>query len=228
MLPFVPPDAITATDPTAEYEARQEHFAALRDDFERRSDQQGTVNVVLFFGALIALLAAFFAKISGLYWLAGALFVGFVASFAYHARLDEQRRRYRELTQMQAEGLARLARDWEHIPLRPYPPSDDTSHLARDLDLTGRASLLHLLSTANTPAGLATLQSWITAPSPIATAQARQGAAREPPGATDFRDALTLAARLMGNAQHDYEAFARWAEGPSPFAGHQWMLWAAR
>src|SRR6185437_4097164 len=100
---------------------------------------------------------------------------------------------------MQDEGLARLARDWEHIPLRNYPPYVDDTHLARDLDLTGRASLLHLLSTANTPAGLATLQGWITTPADVTTARTRQGGVRELAGATDFRDALALAARLMGN-----------------------------
>src|SRR6185437_3770750 len=99
MLPFVPPDEVSETAPAAEYEARQAHFAALRDDFEQRSDRQGMINVALFFGGLIALFVGFFGKLGGLYWLAGLLGIAFVASFAHLVRLDEQRRRYHELTQ---------------------------------------------------------------------------------------------------------------------------------
>ncbi len=228
MLPFIAPDPLQEVAPAAEYEARRTHFAALHADFERQSDRQGIVNVALFFGALAALLVGFFGKASGWYWLAALLGLGFIASFTYHMRIDEQRRRYRELVQMQDEALARLRRDWAQLPLPPYPPATDATGLARDLDLTGRASLLHLLGTARTPAGLATLQGWLLAPAPVAVAQARQGMIRALADLPDFRDALALGARLMGAAQHDYEAFARWAAGPAFFANRRGILWMAR
>lgn len=228
MQPFITPANDAAETPEAEYQARKAHFAALHAEFERRSDQQGIANVVLFFGALIALLVAFFGRVGWLYWLAAVLGAGFVASFVYHTRIDIQRRRYRDLVQLQDDGLARLRRDWDHMPLPPYPPVDDTLHLARDLDLTGRASLLHLLGTVRTPVGIATLQRWIVQPAPRTTAQERQGMIRELAGQTNFRDALAVAAREMGAGQQDYEAFARWAAGPSFFAARRGVLLAAR
>ena len=91
MFPFIAPDLTDQPTPEAEYQARRAHFAALHADFERRSDRQGIANVVLFFGALAALLVGFFGKMNGLYWLALLLGLGFVASFAYHVRIDEQR-----------------------------------------------------------------------------------------------------------------------------------------
>jgi hypothetical protein len=228
MQPFIAPADDPAETPEAEYQARKAHFGTLHADFERRSDQQGIANVALFFGALVALLVAFFVHLGWLNWLAAFLGLGFVASFVYHSRIDIQRRRYRDLVQVQDDGLARLRRDWDHMPLPPYPPTADTLHLARDLDLTGRASLLHLLGTARTPVGLATLQRWIVQPSDRPVARDRQGMIRELAGQTNFRDALAVAAREMGAGQQDYEAFARWARGPSFFASRRGVLLAAR
>jgi hypothetical protein len=228
MFPFIAPSPADRAAPTEVYQARRAHFAALHAEFERRSDRQGIVNVALFFGALAALLIGFFGTLHGLYWLVALLALGFSASFAYHVRIDEQRRRYHELVRMQDEAQARLRRDWKQMPLPAYSPISDPAGLARDLDLTGHASLLHLLGTARTPAGLATLQSWLLESTPRATARERQGMIRALAQMADFRDALALDARLMGQAQHDYEAFARWAAGPSFFAGRQGILWTAR
>lgn len=223
MYPFNAPPEADSLAPAAAYQARLAHFTALRDDFTRQSDRQGNLNVLLFFGALVTLLIGFFSQANGWYWLAAVLFVGFVVSFAYHTRIDEQRRRYRELVIMHEEALARLARDWSQLPLPRYPALDDPTHVARDLDLAGHASLLHLLGTARTPVGLATLQDWVLSPASVATARTRQGQVRELAALTDFRDALTLGGRLMGDTQRAFTDFAGWAEGAPINATEPWL-----
>jgi predicted ATPase len=227
MSSFVSPPIAADLAPKARYEARRDYFAALRDDFTQRGDRQGIVNVVLFFAALGSALLGV-ARGAGFFWLAGALFIGFILSFSYHSRLDAARRRYRELVLMQEEALARLRRDWAQMPLRPFPPAADETHLARDLDLTGHASLEHLLGTAQTPVGLATLQSWLLAPAEPAVVRARQAMIAELAALPDFRDELAVAGRLMGNTQRTFEDFATWAEKPPFIADRPGLLWATR
>jgi hypothetical protein len=223
MYPFIPPPATEETQPAAIYAERMTHFTVLRNDFTARSDRQGLVNVALFFGALLAVLVGFFGQASGWYWLAAVLFVGFVGSFAYHTRIDEQRRRYRELVFMQAEAQARLSRDWAQMPLPRYPEANDPTHIARDLDLVGHASLLHLLGTARTPVGLATLQGWVLRPATVATAHTRQGQVRELAARPDFRDALAVEGRLMGDVQRAFTDFATWAGAGPLRLGETWL-----
>ena len=216
------------TSPAMTYTARRVHFAALRDDFTQRGDRQGIVTVILFFSALGSMALGFWHGPGGFFWLAGVLAIGFIASFTYHTRLDEQRRRYRELVFMQEEALARLQRDWAHMPQRPFPAVADATHVARDLDLIGPASLQHLLGTVQTPIGLATLQSWLLHPTATATARARQKMVAELALLPDFRDALGVAGRLMGDTQRSFEDFAQWAEAKPFFADRPNLLWASR
>ena len=223
MFPFVSPPTAERDTPEASYRARLAHFTTLRDDFTRQSDRQGIVNVALFFGSLVTLLVAFFGNAHGWYWATALLFVGFVASFSYHTRIDAQRRRYRELVFMQEEALARLARDWAQMPLPRYPDIADPDHVARDLDLVGHASLLHLLGTARTPIGLATLGEWVMTPATIMAARTRQGQSRELAAMPDFRDAVALEGRLMGDSQRVFSAFAEWAEGAPLHQGEPWL-----
>ena len=227
MLPFTPPVAPEAANPEAEYRARLAHFTVLHEEFIRRGDRQGMLNVIGFFTALAAMALGFFGGVHGWYVLAALAFVVFVASFVYHARLDEQRRRYRELVFMQEEALARLRRDWAHMPLPAYPDLPDPAHVARDLDLIGHASLLHLLGMARTSAGLATVREWVTAPASHAEAGARQAIVRALAAMPDFRDALALEARLMGHTERTFQDFAAWAAQPPFFAGRRGLLAAA-
>ncbi|MBK9713466.1 MAG: DNA mismatch repair protein MutS [Kouleothrix sp.] len=234
------------TTPEEIYRRRCAAYGRQRDIYSRRSGRNGNVSLVLAAAAVILFaLWLWRAELAPLL-AAGLLGLAFVASFVRHGRVDRELRRYAELYAINDEGLLRLRRDWERLPLRLPPASHATSQrwsagalersgalsieraTAADLDLLGRASLQHLLGTPATPVGQAVLLDWILAPAPPQEVRARQAAVAELAPLIDFRDQLALCGRLMGPAQPDYERFLRWAERAPWLPRHAWLLWAAR
>src|SRR5262249_41014857 len=128
----------------------------------------------------------------------GLLFAGaFVAAFAWQARLDAAHRRYDTLYALNTEGLARLRRDWDLLPLPPPIATERVAEYAGDLDLLGRASLQQLLCGVCAPAGQITLQEWLLTPAAPGAIRERQEAAAELAPQVEFRQALALAGRQM-------------------------------
>lgn len=241
--------------PEVTYRQRCAEFGELRDTYSRRSSLNGNVSLALLALLLVGLGAWLWRGES--IWLAatGLLALSFVVSFAHHGRVNETLRRYAELYAINAEGLARLRRDWSALPLRqppdpkPHAPSpeaepatpgdgrptaDDRQRaLAADLDLLGHASLQHLLGTPATTIGLATLRDWLLTPAAPATARERQDGVAELASLNDFRDQVALRGRLVGSAQgraaeHAYERFLGWAESRALLPERRWLLGLAR
>jgi len=90
----------------------------------------------------------------------GALIV-FIALFlivaVYHNRLESRLHRLRLWKQIKLVHLARLRLDWDHIPARPSSAPEHHPY-AKDLDLVGPHSLLHLLDTTVSQLGLITIR----------------------------------------------------------------------
>ena len=150
--------------------------------------------------------------------------VAFGALVRRHGRLSSRHRRATIRQRVAGEALARLARDWD--ALRPQAPgavpvADDHPYAA-DLDVTGRASLLHLLDTTTTPAGAATLTGWLLGPAEPSAVRGRQAAAAELAPLIDLRDELQVLGRLDAAGRPDPEPFLRWAERAGTPAG--WRL----
>jgi hypothetical protein len=92
----------------------------------------------------------------------GALiaFVGlFLIVAGYHNRLESRVHRLRLWKQIKLVHLARLRLDWHHIPNRPSSAPEHHPY-AKDLDLVGPHSLVHLLDTTVSSHGQARLVSW--------------------------------------------------------------------
>ena len=142
---------------------------------------------------------------SGWYGLGNSALAGFITLFiivaAYHNRLEQQIHRLRLWKHIKASHLARLRLDWPQIPHRhsEAPPG----HLyAKDLDLAGPHSLLHLLDTTVSDHGHARLASWLLTQPPAHDMWAqRQRLAKELAHRPLFRDRLTLQARLAGEQE---------------------------
>lgn len=157
----------------------------------------------------------------GLLVLASAVVVfGFFVAGQRRARVGQ--RRAESMAEFNREGVARVERRWSELPLppaaRPGSGSGSASHdYADDLDLSGEASLLHLVGGAcGTEAGRRTLRSWLLEGADARTVHLRQEAVAELAEALDFRDQLLAEARLAEDASGRSGAageFLEWAEG---------------
>jgi len=254
MAPAEWPDR-PARKPELVYQQRCAEFGARRDRYNRRSYRNANLSLVLIAAALLCGGLWLWRATPALLVAAVVLVAGFVVSFIHHGRVDQALRRYTELFAINDEGLMRLRRDWNNLPLRqpkgsnvqtacPEPACPEAPpelvegpvewaegferSMAADLDLFGHASLEHLLGTPATPVGVATLHDWLLVPAVPYVARGRQAAVAELAPLNDLRDQLALRGRLMGAAQADYERFLRWAEHPAWLPARGWLLVLAR
>ncbi|MGZ3583756.1 MAG: MutS-related protein [Ktedonobacterales bacterium] len=214
--------------PEETYIARAATFARARDEYDVRGTRNANLNVALFFGALVSVGVAAFGDLPIFFGVAALLFGGFIAAFARLGRLNRLRRRYHILWQINDEGPKRLRRQWSDLPLREPGAAPADHPYAADLDLTGHASLQHLLATTSTPAGQATLQQWLLSPASVATARERQTAVAELAPQIDLRDELALRGRLVSTSQDAYERFLTWAEATPWLLRQPWLIWLTR
>ena len=208
---------------------------ALYRERARRFDREaatrlGTVRV---YGRLR--LALFAATIAGAWLLFAAgrstaawavVAAGTVTFALLVARHGVARRRLNRADLMAAfnrEGIARIRRRWSELPGPPVvsPPTDHD--YARDLDVCGPASLLHLAGVCGTAPGRRTLREWLLGSAGPDTIALRQEAVREMAGAHDFRDRLAAEARMMEGGGGGVERFLTWAEGGAWLDGRPWL-----
>ncbi len=191
----------------------------------------GRLRLVFFAAAFVGAWWLFLAGRGAAAWaLLGASAVAFTALVARHRAARRRQLCAQLMGDCNREGVARIARQWDALLPTPdaAPGIAPRNHdYAADLDLYGRASLLHLIGgVCGTAPGRRTLQAWLLRAADPDTVAMRQEAVREMANAIDFRDRLAAEARLM--ARHtksatgsestaDSEPFAaaflRWAEG---------------
>lgn len=131
-----------------------------------------------------------------------ALFVIiFLIVAGYHNRLEWRIHRLRTWYGIKAGHLARVRLDWQAIPIRPH--DTPTAHVyAKDLDLTGPHSLLHLIDNTISDLGQARLMSWLLEqPGESTRLSTRQRLIKDLAPCSRFRDKLTLLARLTGEQE---------------------------
>jgi hypothetical protein len=109
--------------PGAIYQRRCADFGGQRDMYSRRSLRNANLSLALIAGALVCLGGWLWRGSPALLYAAGLLGLGFVVSFIHHGRVDTTLRRYTELYAINAEGLLRMRRDWDALPLRQPPES---------------------------------------------------------------------------------------------------------
>jgi hypothetical protein len=164
------------------------------------------------------------------WWIgAGIFLLAFLAVLPVHDRVIAEQRRAGDLRQINEEGLHRIARDWERLPLPEMPPpGDEHTALGRDLHLFGRASLGHLLGTSHTPPGKTTLARWLLDPAPPDEIARRQAAVGRLAAEIDLRQQLEARARPLEKVPPDTEPFLRWAEGEPWLLARPGLIWTAR
>ncbi len=214
--------------PEETYEERRARFASLRDQYQVQRSYAANLTVVAFFATIVVLGIAGGTRSWGFVAIALLVFAGCVALFIRQGRLEALEKRYDTLHTLNDEGLARLRRDWDALPLRQLAAPPDEQIIALDLDLLGHASLQHLLSTTVTPGGQQRLQDWLFQPSDQETVRERQGAAAELAPQLEFREDLAVFGRLSSMSQVAYERFLQWAEQRPWLQRSGFLVWASR
>lgn len=222
------------TEDTAEtvYTQRRDAFAAEEARLARISFRFSIFRGVLFL-LFVACLAVILiqSRTREWEWWAGAAFwfVAFMAVLPWHDRVIQRQRRQGELRKINEEGLFRLVRDWERLPLLALPEPDDSERpVARDLNLFGRASLAHLLGTVHTPYGKSILTDWLLHPAEPQEIARRQAAVADLASQIDLRQELQAGVRPMEEKPPDLESFLRWAEGEPWMLRRPGLTWIAR
>ncbi len=216
----------------------REVYRARATDFDREAvEKQSSVNRFARARLVLFLLTAFLTwTVLGWGWGAPAvaalvaMTLLFVVMVRRHRRARLRLRRVEIMAEVNREAVARVDRDWSGIP---EPPAFDVAgnhDYAKDLDLAGYASLLHLVGTCGTAPGWKTLWGWLQGPAGAEDLRRRQEAAAELADDLDFRDAVSAEARLVDEGLgKGLDGFLAWAEGvPSEVGRRRWLYWAAR
>jgi len=141
----------------------------------------------------------------------------FIAVAAYHNRLEHQIHRLRLWRRIKSSHTARILLDWTNISLRPSE-APSAHYYAKDLDLAGPHSLLHLLDTTVSDHGRERLAGWIlTQPPAHEVWSRRRQLVQELAPRQNFRDRLTLHARLAGDEEINGRRLAGMVQHPVGF-----------
>jgi len=214
--------------PQAVYAARAEVFRVQACHWQARFNRFANLRAIAFVASATCLIWGFSQAAPAGVGVGLALGVAFVLLVRYHRLIRLRRDRATALRDINSEALERLARRWQHVPVRHTLEPDRLHPYAADLDLFGRASLLHLLDTTRTPMGQATLARWLLDPAAPTTLRERQRGVAELAPLLEFRQELELQGALQGPSPPDPEPVLAWAESPPWLTHRQALLWASR
>jgi MutS domain V len=220
---------IGSVEPREElYRERATRFGLETERVGRRFARIANARLAVFAVAVLVAAAGIWRRVPVLEAPAALLLAGFAVLVWYHARLRAARDRASMLQRINQEALRRIARDWDAHPRRHTIEADPSHPYALDLDVVGRASLLHLIDTTTSPMGTERLAGWLLEPAPPATVRERQAAVVELAPHVETRDELQLRGRLGGDDHSDPEPFLRWCEAGPWLRRRTVLLWCAR
>jgi len=217
----VPDDA---TPPETIYIQRVQAYGREAEAWTARFNRVANLRLVAF-AASAACLIWGILQAAPLVIAAAVIFgVALVLLVRRHREIGRRRDRANGLQVANQVALERLRRHWSNVPLRHTERADAAHLYALDLDLFGHASIMHLLDTAATPMGRATLARWLLEAAQPTTVHERQRAMLELAPDLDLRQEL----EASGDGSLDPEPFLEWAESPRPRPRSSIILWAAR
>ncbi|MBN2383167.1 hypothetical protein JXQ70_09825 [bacterium] len=205
-------------------------FSHKRTHLERLFNRIVHLRLVLFLMILFCLANVFFSESAQFIWgmIALGAFFAFIIVIVVHQRIFTTLTRAREMEAINREAQARLIRDWNALP-RPDEPGFDHRHsLSEDLDLKGKASLYHLLCTANTPAGRSILADWLQTPASPPEIQSRQHIVQELASEYEFLQELEFQGRQLARDPADIGPFLSWCESSPWLLKKNWLVWLTR
>jgi hypothetical protein len=202
--------------PETWYGGRIAQWTRTRDEANRRGTVVSRLRLVSFLGGA-ALVGWGMGAAADRAWAIAAgvaALVLFAILVVRHARIIDAVDRADAALDLNRQGLARLARDWNGLPEVTAPPdlNFDTHPYARDLDLFGHASLAKWIGRPATSEGANRLWSWLLAPAPADEVAERQVAVDELSRVREWRESLDIeGARTLFTPQ-ELARFLAWAE----------------
>jgi hypothetical protein len=143
--------------------------------------------------------------------------IAFIALITQQSRIERRAHLVRRAIRFYEAGLARIENRWHDFGETGDRFLDPHHPYSGDLDLFGKGSMFHLLSTARTRGGEARLASWLKAPAPPEELLRRHAAIEELRPLIDLREQLAV----LGDEYRvgvDPERLAQWAAAPArPF-----------
>jgi MutS-like protein len=224
-LPPTDTDSIVAL-----YRRRVADFDRWKELAARRANRISHGRVATFLAAAACFLAGGTGAPGTLAWFAGGVILAaaFLWLVRLHRRTLAESMRCQQLGLINGQGVARVLRRWKRIPLVDTPTPTDEEALAADLDLSGNASLFHLICLANTPKGIGTLRDWLLHPAEPDVIAERQEAVAEFAPLLENRQELHRRGLKLAAGRMDPGRFLRWAEGDQWLANRPWLTWASR
>jgi len=143
----------TSVSPAERYEKRIAFFSEQAKTFNARSRRYSNLRLAIVLLGAASVFVIPKNNAFGVGILAGflVLLVILFAIVAFrHQAVEEALSHARAKTNLNAEGKARVDRQWKALPDRFAPSALVNGMLARDLDLFGPVSLFQLICTANT------------------------------------------------------------------------------
>jgi hypothetical protein len=214
--------------PAESYRARRVRFAAERDSLSRRGHHLSYARLAAF---LLAIAFGVWAEAepAPLPMIFAALtLLAFFLLISLHRRVKLRAAWLQELVALNDQGLHRLDRNWDALPIRRVT-RDLTGHpYAHDLDLYGRASISQILGPVS-GVGASVIDDWLLARAEPTTSRMRQEAVRELAPRYELREGLAAhGSRAARASTADLDRFLKWAEADAGVAGRRAILWAAR
>lgn len=221
-----------AEDADRIYRERAERYDGSRDRCVKRARQLTHARLAVFLAASVSFLLVFEVGAPASYLLLAAslaLAVAFLVLIVRHNQIERRRRWFDQLAALCRDGRARIARQWDALPVHDPVAVGDTEPYADDLDLFGHVSLFTLLGTVATPPGRTRLRRWLLDRADRDTILARQEAVAELIPLIDLREEITARGRSMSKATAaGAESFLAWAEDRPWLAQRPLILWTAR
>jgi hypothetical protein len=212
----------TSVSPAERYEKRIAYFSEQAKTFDARSRRYSNLRLAIVLLGAASVIVTPKDNAFGVGVLAGflVLLVILFAIVAFrHQSVEEALSHARTMTNLNAEGKARVDRQWKALPNRSAPSAPVNGMLARDLDLFGPVSLFQLICTANTWEGRKAVVEVLIGGIEQDRIPNRRAAVKELAAKLDFRQELECATLPLRNSTWDSDALLGSLHSGSAFVG---------
>jgi hypothetical protein len=224
-----PNNGLTSDSIRLEYERRLAEAEREIARLTAKSRYFSQARAIVFFAAAAAFGHGWFSGRGGGWYVAGGLLaVAFLILITLHEFLLVRLGRCQILAQLQLEGIARIDRNWNRLPLQDLEIPARFRAVSDDLDIFGPHSLFHLIGTPRTPAGTRRLRDWLIEPASSEQVAHRQQAVRDLGPRLDLREEFFLESRLLDANGKSIEQFIAWAEAEPWLRRAPWLVGLCR